>query len=147
MNIGYRIKSIRQLRGLTQKELGMKLGYSEKTADIRVSQYESGTRFPKEDTIKRMADILEVSSGVFSVPHIDNVNDVIQILFALEDMCGLRANFVGEQFCLSIEGLFNIVNNNELLKFFKSWKFQYDALAFGGISKDQYDNWRYNYTL
>ena len=36
MPIGTRIKRIRTLRGITQKELGMKLGYSERNVDIRI---------------------------------------------------------------------------------------------------------------
>ena len=43
MTIGEKIKNARNLRGLTQKELGIKLGFDEKSADVRVAQYESGT--------------------------------------------------------------------------------------------------------
>ena len=49
MAIGERIRFIRNLRGMTQKYLGTLVGFSEKTADIRMAQYEAGTRTPKED--------------------------------------------------------------------------------------------------
>lgn len=49
MAIGERIRFIRNLRGMTQKLLGTAIGFPEKTADIRLAQYESGTRTPKED--------------------------------------------------------------------------------------------------
>lgn len=41
-------KRIRTFRGLTQRELGLKLGYEERNADVRVAQYESGYRVPKK---------------------------------------------------------------------------------------------------
>ena len=48
MILGERIKRIRTFRGLTQRELGLKLGYEERNADVRVAQYESGYRVPKK---------------------------------------------------------------------------------------------------
>lgn len=47
MILGERIKRIRTFRRLTQRELGLKLGYEERNADVRVAQYESGYRVPK----------------------------------------------------------------------------------------------------
>ena len=38
MILGERIKRIRTFRGLTQRELGLKLGYEERNADVRVAQ-------------------------------------------------------------------------------------------------------------
>jgi len=46
MAIGERIRFIRNLRGMTQKGLGAAVGFDEKTADVRIAQYESGTRTP-----------------------------------------------------------------------------------------------------
>ena len=39
MILGERIKRIRTFRGLTQRELGLKLGYEERNADVRIAQY------------------------------------------------------------------------------------------------------------
>ena len=47
MAIGERIRFFRNLRGMTQKYLGTVVGFPEKTADIRMAQYESGSRTPK----------------------------------------------------------------------------------------------------
>lgn len=46
-SIGGKIKRIRQLKGLTQKELGIKCGFSETTAVQRISQYEKNLKTPK----------------------------------------------------------------------------------------------------
>lgn len=44
-----RIRFLRNLKGMTQKYLGVQVGFPEKTADIRMAQYESGSRTPKAD--------------------------------------------------------------------------------------------------
>lgn len=53
MTVGERIKYARKMRGLTQKELGLRIGFDENTADVRVAQYESGTRTPKLDMLQK----------------------------------------------------------------------------------------------
>ena len=58
MAIGERIRFFRNLKGMTQKFLGVKVGFPEKTADIRLAQYESGTRTPKSDLTEALADAL-----------------------------------------------------------------------------------------
>ena len=61
MVLGERIKRIRTFRGLTQRELGLKLGYEERNADVRIAQYESGYRVPKNNTLMEMAKILNIN--------------------------------------------------------------------------------------
>ena len=46
-SIGQRLKFVRRFRRLTQKELGLLMGYSEKTADVRIAQYEKTLRTPQ----------------------------------------------------------------------------------------------------
>lgn len=48
MAIGDKIKKIRMKRDMTQKELGLAIGFNEKTADVRMAQYESGTGYQKK---------------------------------------------------------------------------------------------------
>ena len=43
MAIGERINFFRNMRGMTQKYLGMQVGFPEKSADVRLAQYETGT--------------------------------------------------------------------------------------------------------
>ncbi len=65
MTIGQRIKKIRLFRGMTQKELGNILGFGAH-GDIRIAQYESGVRTPKEQMLIKMADVFCVQPAVFS---------------------------------------------------------------------------------
>ena len=61
MAIGERIHFFRLLRGMTQKYLGMALGFPEKSADVRLAQYETGSRTPKADLTAALAQVLDVS--------------------------------------------------------------------------------------
>ena len=49
MAIGERIHFFRKMRGMTQKYLGMLMGFPERSADVRMAQYETGSRTPKAD--------------------------------------------------------------------------------------------------
>ena len=55
MAIGERIHFFRTMRGMTQKYLGMALGFPEKSADVHLAQYENGSRTPKEDVTAALA--------------------------------------------------------------------------------------------
>lgn len=72
MAIGERIRYLRNLRGMTQKYLGIAIGFTEKTADVRMAQYESGSRTPKEKMIADLANLLEVCPQALTIPDIDN---------------------------------------------------------------------------
>ncbi len=102
MAIGDRIKFFRKLRGLTQKELGVMAGLNGKTADIRISQYESGQRTPKEDLLNRFAYILGVLPETLNVTNLESYTDVMQILFALEDLYGLKIGREGYDYVIRL---------------------------------------------
>lgn len=65
MAIGERIRFFRNLKGMTQKYLGMQVGFQEKTADIRMAQYESGSRTPKADLTNNLANVFGISTSVW----------------------------------------------------------------------------------
>ena len=77
MAIGERIHFIRTLRGMTQKYLGMMVGFSEKTADVRMAQYETGARTPKADLTAELARVLDVSPRALDVPDIDSYDGLM----------------------------------------------------------------------
>ena len=58
----------RQKNHLTQKELGMAVGFPDNCADVRIAQYESDVRTPKEDLLKLFASTLSVPVELFTVP-------------------------------------------------------------------------------
>ena len=85
MAIGERLRFFRNLRGMTQKYLGQVVGFPEKTADIRMAQYESGSRTPKAELTESLAGALGVSPLALSVPDIDSYLGLMHTLFTLED--------------------------------------------------------------
>ena len=81
MAIGERIRFFRNLRGMTQKYLGTVVGFPEKTADIRMAQYESGTRSPKADLTNKLAEVFGISPDALNVPDIDSYQGIMHTLF------------------------------------------------------------------
>ena len=77
--VGSRIRFIRKAKGLSQAELGEKVGL---TAD-RVQKYENGIRKPKPELIQEFATALGVNRKALEDPVI---SDPIGALFALFEM-------------------------------------------------------------
>lgn len=55
--VGAQIRKYRKMRGMTQKELGLKVGVKHNT----ISAYENGTNEPEQNTLFAIADVLGVS--------------------------------------------------------------------------------------
>ena len=83
MKIGDRIKRIRTMRGMTQKELGLAVGFPARSADVRIAQYENGVRNPKDDMIRQLAEALHVHPSAISN---QNANAYINLMYNLFDM-------------------------------------------------------------
>lgn len=82
-SLGQRLKFVRKYRCMTQKELGILLGYPEDQADIRIAQYENNSRKPKTKTVEKLASVLDVSTAVFSTTICSSREDLLQSLFWL----------------------------------------------------------------
>ena len=65
------------------------MGFPAKTADIRIVQYESGTRTPKHSLLCALAQTLEVPVSALEIPYIKSRDAFEQLLQALEDEYGL----------------------------------------------------------
>ena len=144
MAIGERIKYIRNLRNMTQKFLGMAIGFDEKTADVRMAQYESGTRTPKENYVTDIAAALEVSPRALSVPDIESFTSLAHTLFALEDLYGIQIGEIDGEICLRLDK-FKGMTYLSMFDMFNAWHQQAEKLRSGEITKEEYDSWRYNY--
>jgi transcriptional regulator with XRE-family HTH domain len=57
VSFGARLRALREEQGLYQKDLAEKLGLSQKT----ISNYENNERFPDQKTLRRIADLFNVS--------------------------------------------------------------------------------------
>ena len=94
MSPGRRIRHYRMLRGMTQKALGIAAGFSPETPDIRIAQYESGTRTPKHALLYTQAEALGVSPSALDIPRIKSHEVLKQLLLALEDEYGLTVTIM-----------------------------------------------------
>ena len=130
--IGKRIRFIRKKRNMTMKYLGTAVGFPESSADIRISQYESETRTPKADLLRKIADVLDVSPDALAVPDLVSIAGIMHTLFIIEDIYRLRFRLIDSE-------------SAELNNAVKEWQRKYDSYTKGEISKESYDNWRYNF--
>lgn len=114
MAIGERIHFFRIMRGMTQKYLGMLVGFPERSADVRLAQYETGSRKPK-------ADLTAALTQALGIPDIDSYISLMHTLFALEDIYSLTVNETDGEVCLNFSKD-RSTDAAELLKMFSAWK-------------------------
>ena len=144
MAISERIHFFRNLRGMTQKYLGLQLGFPDKSADVRMAQYETGARTPKADLTASLANALDVSPQALAVPDIDSYTGLMHTLFTLEDRYGLQIDEADGEVCLKVDVRKN-KDAAELHKMLCSWRQAAAMLKTGEISQEEYDRWRYRY--
>jgi len=121
--VGRRLKLIRKFRGYSQKEFGVALGFPEKSADVRVAQYENKARTPKKELQIKMTEILKVSPEVLSSAVSTTREELMQSLFWLEYTKG----------------------SDEIYDCLKEWKSMKDKLNTGEISPEDYLDWIFTY--
>lgn len=81
---GARIAKIRNFRKLTQSELGIALGFNPTNASIRISQYESNQKLPRENVLVDMALQLDISLLHF-IPGEDYATEIVQLFWEEEN--------------------------------------------------------------
>ena len=137
MAIGERIRFFRNLRGMTQKYLGTVVGFPEKTADIRMAQYESGSRTPKADLTESLAGVLGVSPLALSVPDIDSYLGLMHTLFTLEDRYGLTIEKSENGVSMRVDPRKG-KDAAELSEMLSAWAEQAEKYRNGNISREDY---------
>lgn len=89
--LGKRLRILRKHRGLTQKQLGLKMGFPAPSAEIRVAQYECSHRYPKQAVIEQFAKVLHVDPAALLSNAAGNEDDLLQSLFWTEEIAGIEA--------------------------------------------------------
>lgn len=138
MTIGQRIKIIRKIRGLTQKELGLECGFSDSTSDVRIRQYESDSRVPKEETLRMIAEALKVNYRLVFDSKIRSSEDVLYTLFELEEVNELKIMDIDKEGRLTLE--LRIDSGSGQL--YKEWRVKREDLEKGIISEEEYVKWK-----
>ena len=116
----------------------------EKSADVRLAQYENGSRAPKADVTAALAQVFDVSPKALDVPDIDSYTGLLHTLFTLEDNYGLKVSELDGEVCLKVDVRKN-KDAAQLHEMLCSWQQAAAMLEAGEISKEDYDKWRYHY--
>ena len=162
-SIGGKIKRIREHLGLSQKQLGLRCGFSESTADVRIRQYESNKKVPREKALKTLCYALEIEEHALFDADLLPKNTMYHALFDIEDFHGLHPVKIDGRYYLEFSGqdMFGSrqFTPSEYDGFLKSWvakREEYlssltdDTLEDEEIKRErrkQYDLWRYGYPI
>ena len=142
MTVGQRIKKIRKFRGKTLKEVGVALGNPEKTADVRVAQYESGKRNPTDETIELLAKILKVNPHAIGPHEHETMIGLMHTLFDLEECYGLHIDQIDGELVLRMDK-----SHKEYVNLFDSMLEWYEEWKRDQVSDDPvaYAEWKFTY--
>ena len=115
--IGRRIRAIRTEQGLSQGELGEKVGLNAN----RIQQYENGARKPKLPLVKQIAEALEVEASSILDPQVSSYTGAMYAFFEMENLYDLRLKEVDGQICICFgEGMLD-VRVGAMNKHLKQW--------------------------
>ena len=165
MTVGEKIKFIRNFRGMTQKELGVGIGFDEKGADNRIAQYETNYRVPKKDTLLQIAKVLDVNPLNFISEVSGSAEDIMQTFFWLDEVNPGAINLF--QFVRN-PGKCNASDDNSVRyndsddwpayppvglwfkygavdDFMREWLVRKNELKAGDISREEYLDWKLNW--
>lgn len=165
MTIGEKIKRIRVYRKMTQKELGIKVGFDEKGAENRMTQYETNYRIPKKEALLLIAKALNVNPINFISEFSGSATDIIQTLFWLEE-----ASFGSVNLFRLVRDKDRTPNSNNIDVryndgdnwpaqapigmwfnygtvdvFLREWLIRQEELNNGEITRDEYFEWKLNW--
>ncbi len=140
MNIGERIKYVRKLRGMKQEELAGKIGLTaDENGRTRISQYENGNRTPKEDMLEKISDVLNVHSLYLSNKKHTAALNFAFTLFEYDNDLPIIIKKENGHYLLDLD---NFIFDD----FFEEWMQKKANLKNGIISKEEYIEWKLNYT-
>lgn len=147
MSIGDRIKRVRNFRKMTMKELGMAVGFDESSADVRIAQYESNDRRPKEELLRKIAQALDVNYMALAEPStfLYSASDIIEILFELDNKTTLKLFEVIDKDEYPEERVAISTSYNILNMFLQEWRVRKQELANGEITEEEYQEWKLNW--
>lgn len=150
MSVGNRIRYFRQKNNLKQKELGLLVGLTDVSAEVRINQYESGARTPRADMIQKLADVFHISPLALIDSDVYSGIGFMHTMFAIEDTYDLEIMRMGSDVVLRFKNA-NVEMPNPgngprteetcLLE----WAVEYMKWQNGEISKEEYDQWRYTF--
>lgn len=134
MTVGAKIRYVRERIGLSQAELGEKLGMS---ADM-IQKYENGQRTPKQSRMNDIAAALGVDPSALQATDIDDASHVIHYLMDLKDMYDLDLRLNEKDGSLSLVFDRKLIDDIRLQNYLMAWYYRLqsqkdEALTFDRI--------------
>lgn len=90
ITFGEKLRYLRQKNNMTQKQLGIAVGFPENTADVRIAQYETNARMPREELLKKIAQVLGVQKEILTVPVLSKAKEFSAAFFWMNEMSESR---------------------------------------------------------
>jgi len=137
MKLGNKIRKYRILNDMSQKELGMKVGFSAATADSRMRKYESDAMAPKADIRSKIAEALNIDLEAISDVEISSFADIMYVLFELEEQFGLKIEKKDGKTSIAFDD--SDKDMETLISFLTAWKDKKDAASSGVDEEKQHD--------
>lgn len=147
--VGNRIRMIRTEKGLSQAELGKRVGL---TAD-RIQKYENGARKPKADLLKQIAAALGVSTLALADPVLTNHIGAMFAFFELENFFQMKIEKTPEDQSPGMS--LTVDSGNSMYEYMKEWHEMYTMtqaeLEVASSDEERkeiikaYHNWEWNF--
>ena len=125
--LGKSIREIRLRRGLTQREVSEAIGGISESA---LRSYELGEQRPKQNTLERIAETLDVAPACFDTYGIERYDELVHALFLLEDRFGIEP-------CADGSIRFTDEAIQSCVCTWRDWK---EFLEKGKITREEYEN-------
>jgi len=145
MKIGGIIKRMRELRSMTQQELGEYVGFPARNAATRIAQYETNYRIPKKNMAEKIASAIGISPFALSEPSFDDYYSLYHALMILEDMYDSKPVVIDGKAAIAFGNALN--DQKSINKFIRRWQEMNQSYYDSEITKDEYDEWRYSYPI
>lgn len=131
---GKKLRELRLLRNLTQKELAIK----SRLTDAAIRNYELGNRSPSREQLEKIAEALDCDSSALLDHNLTTNFDFFQILFDSEDSQKLRP--------LVEEGTVALMSHSpELNDLIVEWDEMRKKHYNGEISDEELRDWKLSY--
>ena len=133
--VGHMIWRIRDIRGMSQKELGIKAGFSKFTAERKIALCEGNKKILKDKDMKKIAKALNVHPFVLrnELPSHDELS-AIYMLFYLRENSFITFRSFKDDVYIRFHSTF-------IREFLKEWNTQRDRYTNKEITYKEYIQW------
>ncbi len=142
MTVGEKIRRYRILKNMTQKELGEAVLKNKKNADVRINQYERNMAAPKDEIRTQLAEALDVDIDALSDVNITSDEDIMYVLFELEEYKGLQLYKEDGKIHLVFDDSSNSNNNELLTTYLNFWQIEFSKRRESDEELEEYLRWK-----